>query len=158
MTVLSLFQWCESTAIGVAIRDSLWLFPIIEAVHLVALALVGGCILIVDLRLIGLGFTHRPASHLAQSLRGWFLGGLVTMVVTGCMLMSSEATKCYRSPAFWIKMIALGLAISFAATIRRRYVVDAPELSSTVRARLVGLTSLGLWLTVGIAGRWIGFS
>ena len=60
MSLLSFFEWCEDTAVGHAIRDSLWPFPVIESVHLLALALIGVAILLVDLRLLGLGLrTHR---------------------------------------------------------------------------------------------------
>src|SRR5713226_2669711 len=55
MSLLPFFEWCEHTAVGAAIRGSAWLFPVIEAFHLLALALIGGAILIVDLRLLGLG-------------------------------------------------------------------------------------------------------
>ena len=55
MDLYPVFEWCESTAVGQVVRDSLWLFPVIEAIHLLALALMGGTILVVDLRLLGFG-------------------------------------------------------------------------------------------------------
>ena len=59
--LLPFFQWCQDSALGVTIRESVWMFPIIEAVHLLALALIGGAVLIVDLRLAGLVLRSQPA-------------------------------------------------------------------------------------------------
>ena len=53
MSLLSFFMWCENSAIGDAIRNSKWLFPFIEAIHLLGLAIIGGAVLVVDLRLFG---------------------------------------------------------------------------------------------------------
>lgn len=74
MDLLPLFHWLEDTSIGAAIRDSLWLFPVIEAVHLLALALMGGAILVVDLRLLGFGLTSQPVAALAKNIQPWLVG------------------------------------------------------------------------------------
>ena len=66
MSLLPFFEWCENTAIGGAIRNSVWLFPVIESFHLVALALIGGAVLLVNMRLLGLVLGRRPVSELAR--------------------------------------------------------------------------------------------
>ena len=103
MDLLPVFEWLEDTTIGVVIRDSLWLFPVIEAVHLLALALIGGTILIVDLRLLGFGIRSQSSAALARSLHPWLVGGLFTMVATGVPMFLSEAIKCYYSPAVLVQ-------------------------------------------------------
>ena len=65
--LLTFFQWCHDSALGVTIRESVWMFPIIEAVHLLALALIGGAVLIVDLRLAGLTLRTHPAAALRRT-------------------------------------------------------------------------------------------
>ena len=70
VSLLHWFQWFERTGIGVAIRESTWLFPAIEAVHLLALALIGGAVLIVDLRLFGWGVRRIPVKELRSSTQG----------------------------------------------------------------------------------------
>ena len=80
------------------------------------------------------------------------------MLLTGISLFLSEATKCYGSPAFWVKMISLALAIGFTLTIRRK-VSMADELRlRPIWFKVVALVSLALWFGVGAGGRWIGFS
>ncbi|MFP8875322.1 MAG: DUF6644 family protein, partial [Myxococcota bacterium] len=74
MTLYDVFDWLEQTPIGEAIRGSSWLFPVVEAAHLVGLALLGGSLLLVDLRLLGFGLKERSAAYLVDQLRPWLLG------------------------------------------------------------------------------------
>ena len=111
--MLPFFQWCYGTWIGETIRESTWLFPLIEAFHLVGLGLTAGTVLTVDLRLLGVGLSRQSAAQLWASVQPWFLGSLSLMFVTGILLFMSEAIKCYYSFAFWIKMASLLLAIVF---------------------------------------------
>jgi hypothetical protein len=155
--MLPFFQWCENTVLGQLIRDSLWLFPVIESVHLLALALIGGAVLIVDLRLLGWAFRSQSTAHVAREAQPWLTGALSAMIVSGMLLFSSEAVKCYYSYAFWTKMAALGPAIIFALMIRPKVTSGAAGIRP-LWSKLTALVSLSLWLTVGAAGRWIGFS
>ena len=118
--MLPFFQWCYQTALGEEIRESIWLFPVIEAFHLLGLGLIGGAILMVDLRLMGAGLVKQPVAQLAAAVEPWLLGSLVLMITTGTLLFLSEATKAYYSLPFWVKMTSLFLALLFTFTVRRR--------------------------------------
>jgi hypothetical protein len=155
--LLSLFEWCEATAIGHAIKASPWLFPVIEAVHLLGLSVLGGALLVVDLRMLGLGLRRASIAELAKEAWPWLLGSIVVMVATGTALFLSESVKCYYSQAFWVKITTLPFALLFTLTVRQR-VARAGTLETTARTRLVSIVSLALWFTVAAAGRWIGFS
>src|SRR5215469_4649812 len=97
MSLLPYFQWCYQTAIGEGIRDSTWLFPVIEAFHLVGLGLTIGAVLIVDLRLLGFGLSRQPVSALAAAVEPWLLGSLALMFASGGTLFLAEAIKCFYS-------------------------------------------------------------
>lgn len=153
----SLFTWFEETAIGVAVRDSVWAFPIIEAVHLLGLCLLGGAVLVVDLRLLGLGLTGQSMARLARRARPWLVAAVIVLVATGVPLFLSEAIKAYYNTAFWVKMTTLPVALAFTFAVRER-VARGNGMEATLTTRLVGFTSIALWLTVAAAGRWIGFS
>ena len=155
--IFEVFDWLELTALGGAIRASAWLFPVIEAVHLLGLATLGGAILVVDLRLLGLGLKDRPVAYLLDQTGPWLAGAIAIMFSTGIPLFLSEAVKCYYSTAFWVKMGALVLALLFTFGVRNRAVRARPNLQPR-HARGVAACSLVLWLTVATAGRWIGFS
>ena len=154
MDLLPLFQWFEATVIGTTIRESLWMFPMIQCGHLLALAMLGGAVLVVDLRLLGMGLRSVTVAELARAVHPWLVGSLVTIIGTGILMFLSEALKCFYSPPFWYKMGLLVVATVFGFTVRRRV------LRSEVRpvwGWLTAVTSMGLWLGVGFAGRWIAF-
>ncbi|MBC8187694.1 MAG: hypothetical protein H8E78_05750 [Proteobacteria bacterium] len=157
MTLYDVFDRLELTALGQLISDSIWLFPVVEAGHLIGLGLLGGSILVVDLRLLGLGLTARSPAYLLMATRPWFVAALLVMFGTGVPLFVSEAVKCYWSYAFWVKMGALVLALGFTFGVRNRIVNSQPELEPWLM-RVLGVSSIALWLTVAAAGRWIGFS
>ena len=157
MTLYDVFDRLELTALGQLISDSIWLFPVVEAGHLIGLGLLGGSILMVDLRLLGLGLTARSPAYLLMATRPWFVAALLVMFGTGVPLFVSEAVKCYWSYAFWVKMGALVLALGFTVGVRNRIVNSQPELEPWLM-RVLGVSSIALWLTVAAAGRWIGFS
>lgn len=156
MSLYDVFEAVENSPLGSGIKNSTWLFPGIEAVHLLALALLGGAILLVDLRLAGVWLKGHPASTIERGARPWLVIAVVVLIVTGVLIGSSEAIKLYGKPAYWVKMAALAAAIVFAFTIRAPYARKDP--APGVAGVAIGLVSLALWLTVGMAGRWIGFS
>ena len=150
------FQWVDGSGLGEAIRESKWLFPVIESVHLLGLAVIGGAILIVDLRLMGFGLRRQSVRQLATDVQPYLIGSLIVMLISGAMLFTSEAVKCYYHEAFWMKMTSLAMAILFTFTIRRG--ITKADGIKPMRSRLIALISLVLWSGVGIGGRWIGFS
>ena len=160
--------WCESfgwfdaydrleqTAIGNAIRESLWLFPAVEAVHLLGLSVLGGSVLVVDLRLLGLGLTRLSAKAVHDNAAPWFLGSLLLMFATGIPLFLSEAVKCCFNHSFEVKIAALLFGLAFTFGVRNRLL--AKDALPALLAKAMGLLSIAIWFTVAGAGRWIGFS
>jgi Family of unknown function (DUF6644) len=157
-------DWSYLTAIGTAIHESSWLFAVIESFHLVGLALLGGAILIVDLRLLGIGIREESAAGLSRAAQPVLVGSLAVMLTSGALLYLSEATKFY-SPDFWdsaefpfiYKRLFLILAMVFTFTVRQRMLVSDEARVSPAMRRIVALTSMTLWLGVGVGGRAIGF-
>src|SRR5262245_52212858 len=118
------------------------MFPVIEAVHLLALALIGGAVLIVDLRLLGWGITGQSASQLARDARPWLVGSLVVLLMTGVLLFLSEAVKCYYNTAFWYKMVFLLFAAVYTFTIRDKVLRADEDRIGRARMRLTAIVSL----------------
>ena len=154
--LLPTFEWLESLWVGKAVVGSLWLFPVIESVHLLALSVLGGAILLVDLRMLGFGLKRYTVPALARDARPFLIGAIVMLIATGVPLFLAEAIKCYYSQAFWVKMTTLAIAILYTFTIRAR-VASSESVQNTAR-QLAGALSIALWVTVAAAGRWIGFS
>ena len=156
--LLPFFQYLETVWLGRFVVESNWLFPVIESVHLLALALLGGSILIVDLRMLGLGLAGRDVKEIARDARPFMNFALVMMISTGLPLFLSEPIKCYYSAAFWVKMWTLAIALTYTYTIRTKTTRMDVVQNTARRQMLVGALSIALWFTVASAGRWIGFS
>ncbi len=157
MDLLPLFEWCEASWLGQLVRTSTWLFPVIEATHLLGLSLLGGVVLVVDLRLLNVMLRDQAISTLGRGVHAWLNRGVALMLSTGFLLFMSEAVKCYHSPAFRVKMAALPIALAFTYFVRQP-VVLRDEPPGEWRSRAVAAGSIILWFTVAAAGRWIGFS
>jgi hypothetical protein len=160
--MLAFCKWLEHTAIGSSIRESLWLFPAIESVHLIGMALLLGTVAAYDLRLLGFVLRRHRVSDLTRRLIPWCWLGFALQVLTGSLLFSSEAVKIYVNPAFRLKLLLILLAgvqaLLFHFTSHRK-VSDWDTASSTpLSAKLSAVASLLLWTSVVAAGRFIGFT
>ena len=158
MDLLSFFQWCYQTPIGETIRNWTWLFPVIEAFHLLGLGLTAGAVLIVNLRLLGVGLSRQPVAQLWAAVQPWLLGGLILMFMSGIPLFLSESIKCLYNYAFWLKMTSLFLVLLFTFTVQRRVTQSGMTSDRPMLGRFTALISLSLWFGVAGGGRWIGFS
>jgi uncharacterized membrane protein SirB2 len=158
MDLLPFFQWCYATPVGEGIRNSTWLFPVIEAFHLLGLGLTAGAVLIVDLRLLGVGLRKQTAAQLWTNAQPWLVGSVTLMFASGIPLFLSESIKCLYSFAFWVKMTSLLLVLLFTFTVVRRVVRMDLTSDRSLLARFVAVVSLVLWFGVAWGGRWIGFS
>lgn len=156
MSVLKMFTWLEGLPAGEAIRASLWLFPVIESFHLLALALMGGAVLMLNIKLFGFGLRSISVEQLWRDTRPFLVGSLIVLLISGALLFLSEATKLYYNGAFWFKMGSLLLAISFTFTVERKVVHSLSV--APVWSKVVAVVSMALWTGVGVGGRWIGFS
>lgn len=156
--VFAVFQWLERTRLSGAINESLWAFAVIEAMHLLALAVMGGAVLVVDLRLLGLAFQQQRVGDVARVAQSWFLSSLAAMLLTGFMLfLSLAASKYYVHPFFWVKMYFLAAAIVFSFTLRHWIIMGDDVRANSGFAKLVALVSIFLWSGVGFAGKAIGY-
>jgi hypothetical protein len=159
--LLSFCQWLETTPPAVALRNSVWVFNLTEVVHTLGIILVAGTIMLVDLRLLGLGLKQEPVSDVVSRIVPRTLWGFCLMVITGGCLFSAEAVKLYHSPAFRIKLVLLSLAglnaLIFHLTVYRQAAEWDTAPIIPPRARLAGLLSLILWICIIAAGRAIAY-
>lgn len=150
------FQWCDATWLGESIRSVTWAFPLIETIHILALAVLLGSIFLLNLRLLGIWIHGWTAKHMAGVLAPYIWVSLVVILVSGILLFLSEAIKAYGNAAFAPKIVLLLLAMAYHYTIYRKATANETE-TTPIRAKLAALVSLALWFGVGVAGRAIGF-
>jgi len=155
--VPAIIHWMQNSDIGTGIRESIWLFPIVETTHVLALALSVGVLVWFDLRLMGWGMKHEPVSQIHKQVMPFAFVGFAIMMLTGVLLFWSEAEKCYLSGFFRLKVLFLILAGLNAGIFELgtkksiedwdKYPVPPPK------ARMAGLISILSWTAVIIAGR-----
>jgi hypothetical protein len=146
----------EDSPTHLLVRISPWIFPAIESAHLLGLCALGGTLLIVDLRMLGVGLTNQPLAALAAAVHPWLRASLALIISTGLLLFASEPGRVLHTPAFWVKIATLPAAILYTFTLRRRVATQSLDTSRLTRG--TATVSLLLWFTVAAAGRWIGFS
>ena len=155
--LLPLFQWCENLAMSQAFRDSTYLFPVTQAVHVLAVTVFVGAIAIGDLRLLGWGLVGQSSADVARSAQRVLLWAGLAVLVTGIPQFTTNALTYQGSPVFVFKMYLLAAALVYTATVRWRVAVaDEGRLPSWV-PKAVGAVSLALWLGVTIGGRLITY-
>jgi hypothetical protein len=159
--IVSICAWLEKTPVGAAVRNSLWLFPVIETVHIFGIILLVGGTSILDLRLMGLTFRDESVSKLARRFLPWAWAGFIIQVVTGSLLFSSEATKMVDNLGFQIKMLLIAVAginaFVFHALAYQSVGKWENDPVAPLSARVAGLVSILLWFGIVAAGRWIAY-
>ena len=153
--LLEIIYLLEDSYIGDYVRSSLWLFPVIQSFHLIGLGILGGAVVVGDLRLMGILMRTESARYVIRVTRPWFNFGLFILIITGIPLFLSEAVKCYYSRAFWIKISCLLLGTLFVYFIRNPIVLSKDE---NFMIKILGFISFSLWVVTAASGRWIGFS
>jgi hypothetical protein len=151
----------ESTALGLAMRQSMWLYPVVEIVHLVGIALLVGSIAVFDLRLIGFsrGLSVR---RLAAHLLPWTLASFLLILPSGFMMFAAHASDFIASNVFALKMcliLAAGTnAALFHAGAMRGAVNWDVDAMPPPAARAAGALSLLLWVSVIACGRLLAYT
>ena len=156
MSMLPFFEWMGGLQFSAFFLQSIWPTPIVQNLHLIAVAVFAGAVLVVDLRMLGWGLRETPLSVLARSAEPWLIGSFVVLALTGIPQMASTALKQYYSPFFWWKMQAVLIAVILTVTVRRRMVMESEAELGPVWPKVVALVSIALWTSVTIGARLIG--
>ena len=156
MSLLPFFQWLQGLSFSAFFLETVWPTPIVQCIHLVAVTVFAGAILVVDVRLLGQGLIRTPLAQLAREAEPWLLWSFVVLVVTGMPQLTSTALKQYYSPFFWGKMELLLLGVIFTLTIRRKVTLADEARTGPFLPKVVGLVSIGIWVGVAVGARLIG--
>jgi hypothetical protein len=153
--------WLQHTTVGVNVSESLWLFPLIETIHIWGIILLVGTTGVLDLRLLGFILTNHRVSELHHQLIKWTWTGFAVMITTGSFMFASEATKMYENGAFRLKMLLIVLAglnaMVFEFTAFRKVANWDSQARGPIGAKVAACVSLLAWVGVIAAGRWIAY-
>ena len=158
---MNFFIWLQNTTFGTAVRESLWIYPAFEIVHLFGLVLLVGAIAMTDVRLLGMS-RRLPVTLTARHLLPWVWVGFVLAVGSGLSLFSGFATDYFVNTAFRIKLVLLALAGVNAALFHMRVYTNVASWNENVpspfAARCFAVVSIVLWFSIIAAGRLIAYT
>jgi hypothetical protein len=146
------FVWIEQTPVAQLLRNSRVLFPLVESVHLVGLALFAGTLFLINMALLGLAMRRQPVAQFASALLPWTRCGIALLLVTGPLMFAAQATKWYGNPIFWFKMALLAVAIAFQWSVHRKVISENAALRP-LPAKLIGGVSLLLWISTALSAK-----
>lgn len=153
--LLPFFNWLGTTTVGTGVANSKYAFAIIEVFHLFGIILLLGGATLMALRLLGLTMREQKISEVRRHV-GWYMfAGLMTMLVTGLMMVSSIPTKYYYSGPFWWKMAFFWTGFLVHFTLYRK--VTRSDRPAYMLAAVTAVVILALWYGTGAFGRAIGF-
>ncbi len=156
----AIFVALEQSGLGMAIRQSVWIYPTANVTHILALTVLAASVAVMDLRLLGAFRETVPAAVIVPARRISMLA-LTIMVLTGLVLFTAEASHVVMNPVFQTKMGLIALAILNALIVQRTLpavLIKTPAMTPLPpRFRVAAIISLGLWLCVAAAGRLIAY-
>jgi len=162
MSLLRFCQWLEKTPGSIALHESLWVYPIVESVHVLTLCLFLGTAVMLDLRLLGVTMRRVPVSEVARQLLPWTALGFALMLISGALLFYAIPVRTYLNIFFRVKVVMLLLAginaWVFHSTVYRRVAEWDRDPVLPKGARFAAGLSLVLWAGIVTAGRMIAYN
>jgi hypothetical protein len=158
--MLAIAHWLEHTSVSQEIQKALWLIPLLQTIHIIAIAMALSSVLMIELRILGFG-KSLTVTETAARYAPWLWTGLILLAVTGLALIIGEPRRALPNPAFQIKMLLLAVTLAVAAVFRVSLVRSTAfwEGQSLGRKLAGGFAVIVffLWCAIAIAGRWIAY-
>tara|TARA_R100001377_G_scaffold69984_1_gene45351 strand:- start:2180 stop:2656 length:477 start_codon:yes stop_codon:yes gene_type:complete len=156
--LLTFFEWAETSMLGSIGKTYGGVYAIGQSLHLMSLALLGGTVLVTDLRLLNVMLRDVPSEVVVESAHKWFRVALIVIISTGIFMAAAVATRMYYNPFYWAKMSALLTGIVFVFAIKRPLLKRPHASINPIVLKAVAVASIIIWFSVAATGRWIGFS
>lgn len=155
--ILDFLQWLENSSWASMIRQSLWLYPVLEVIHITGIVVLTGAAILFDLRLLGFSKTV-PMKLLARHLLSWSKRGLILVIPSGFLLFITNAQALAVDPVFWLKMSLIAMA-GINALVFHKISFRKHDGSNDASAymKLAGLMSIILWISVITCGRLLAY-
>jgi hypothetical protein len=151
------FEWHTTSWLGTTVSDSIWLFPAIETVHILAMAIMFGCMMMLNLRLLGLGMTKQSLPMMAKTMMPFVTWGAIVMVLSGYGMFASGALKYFSNDGFRFKMVCFAAILIFQYTVYTWVIKQDDATRPKALGGFAALVNFALWFCVGAGGRAIGF-
>ena len=160
LTPISL--WVQKTWLSNVITTHFWTVPTIQTIHILAIAMTFGSVLMINMRIVQLGGQGRPVLQTARRFVPWIWWGLLTLLITGIGMVFSDPVRNLTNPVFWAKMILVITAALISLWFQKSVEHNAPRWELTERGTMLiragSAAVIGLWLLIMLCGRWIAYA
>jgi hypothetical protein len=157
MDMHSSSEWIYGTALSSAIRDNSWVVPLVQSIHIIAIAVVVGCALVTELRILGIVAPDESMEVVAQRYLPWMWRALAVLLATGLVMIIGEPERTLSNVTFWIKMALVSTGV-LASLGLRKPLLRPSNPTDNAPAKVLAWTLLALWVAVIFCGRWIAYS
>lgn len=157
----SFSTWLEATSLSSTIQNAGWIIPLGQIIHILCLSIVLSSVVLLDFRLLGVGSTRVSIAGMAKRFLPWLWIALVLMALSGSVLIIGEPKRDLLNPVFWTKMGLLACAVALTLGVQYSISRNANRWDESrgcpLPARILALTSLGVWLAIAVCGRFIAY-
>ena len=150
-----------NSRLSIILQDTLWVVPLTQSIHIVALSVLFASALMISLRLLGVGAKSRSVSQVAGTLVPWMWRALLVLFLTGALQAFIEPVRQFITPIFWLKMLLVAflalLTLWFSRALRAHVAAWDAEVTRPAAAKLFAVVSIIGWSTVIVFGRFIAY-
>jgi hypothetical protein len=157
MDMHGLSEGIYGTALSAAIRDNSWVVPLVQSIHIAAIAVVVSCALVTELRIVGIVAPDESIDVVAQRYLPWMWRALAVLLATGLVMIIGEPERTLGNAIFWIKMALVSAGVLASLGLRRPLLRPASS-PGKAPAKVLAWALLALWVAVIFCGRWIAYS
>lgn len=154
-------DWLAATSVSQVIQKVVWFIPMVQSLHILAVSIVMGSVIMIDTKLLGWTGVGSTVSDQLRRYTPWIWGALIVLLCTGTILTTAEPRRELLNPVFITKMALIVVivlsSLAFLGVVRRQAVAWGEAPSSQIPAKLLAITSLLGWVAVVVCGRWIAY-
>jgi hypothetical protein len=162
LMLAAMWEWLARPAISELLIESVWVYPVIQSIHVLGITVFLGLNVMLDVRVLGLSLRRAPVTEVASYILPWVAPSSLVTLATGMLLFIADPARFAASPFFRVKVAALGCAVInllvFHLTVYSRVDEWDVQPSPPLLARLSAALSLALWAIVLVASRLVAYN
>ncbi|MDR3475276.1 MAG: hypothetical protein P4M09_26795 [Devosia sp.] len=156
-----LVQWLASTGLSNWIAGAGWVVPTVQCVHILAIGIIFGSVLMLDLRVLGWAGSDQTMTQATGRYSPWIWGALIVLAMSGGLLIFGEPGRELLSTSFWVKMAMLaigsGFVVALQLSLKRHHETWDVDIGSQATTKILAFVTFFVWIAVIALGRLIAW-
>jgi putative copper export protein len=159
--MLEFANWLASTSLSATVVNNLWMIPAIQSVHIIAIGLLVGALLMLDMRVLGVLSKDQTIAQVNNRYAPWIWGAILVLAISGCLLIVGEPKRELLSFSFWAKMtllvIGIAIVLAFQSYLKANMAMWKDTGEPTPRTKFYAILSICIWAAIIFLGRFIAW-